>query len=384
MAPSKSFEVAIIGGGIAGVTLAIALHYRNVPVTIYEQAPQFGEVGAGVSFSPNAVQAMKSCHEGVYNAFDKVCTRNVWPSKQNVWFDYLNGYDKNADGHQEAAFTITNSLGQNGVHRARFLDEMVKLIPEGIAKFGKRLDDITTKDDGKLLMKFLDGTTAEADVVVGCDGIKSRVRQLIVGVDHPSAYPTYTHKYAYRGLIPMEKAVEVLGEERAKNACMHVSPVDVSIVLDQRKLTSVQMGPDGHLLTFAVSHGTVLNIVAFRTQSEDWPDYQRLTRRARREDALRDFAGYGANVINLLKLTEENLDVVSFRRKDIYLYLYADPNLCSGRYLTWGRIRYPRFTKGDSPSLETQHTQPHHITVLEQGSASRTVPFSPNCLPMKT
>ena len=71
------------------------------------------------------------------------------------------------------------------------------------------------------------------------------------------------------------------------------------------------MGPDGHMLTFAVSHGDVLNVVAFRTQSEEWPDYQRLTRRAKREDALRDFAGYGANVTNLLKLTEEELDVVS-------------------------------------------------------------------------
>lgn len=336
MAPAKSFEVAVIGGGIAGVTLAIALHYRNVPVTIYEQAPQFGEVGAGVSFSPNAVQAMKSCHEGVYQAFDKVCTRNVWPSKQQVWFDYLNGYDKDADGHQEAAFTISNSLGQNGVHRARFLDEMVKLIPDGIAKFGKRLDDITTKDDGKLLMKFLDGTTAEADVVVGCDGIKSRVRQLIVGVDHPSAYPTYTHKYAYRGLIPMEKAVEVLGEERAKNACMHVSLVQNSNMLDQGILTIVQMGPDGHLLTFAVSHGTVLNIVAFRTQSEDWPDYQRLTRRAKREDALRDFAGYGANVTNLLKLTDEDLDVVSGENgRPIWIHMLTQVlvvgNIRSGR-----------------------------------------------------
>lgn len=71
------------------------------------------------------------------------------------------------------------------------------------------------------------------------------------------------------------------------------------------------MGPDGHVLTFAVSHGEVLNIVAFRTQSEDWPDYQKLTRSATREDALRDFEGYGANVINLLKLTNADLDVVS-------------------------------------------------------------------------
>lgn len=71
------------------------------------------------------------------------------------------------------------------------------------------------------------------------------------------------------------------------------------------------MGPDGHVLTFAVNHGEVLNIVAFRTTKEDWPDYQKLTRPAKREDALRDFGGYGANVVNLLKLTEPELDVVS-------------------------------------------------------------------------
>ena len=232
----KKFEVAIIGGGIAGVTLAIALNARNVPVTIYEQAPQFGEVGAGVSFSPNAVQAMKACHDGIYEAFEKVCTQNVWPSKKNVWFDYLNGYDQNADGHQQAAFTITNSLGQTGVHRARFLDEMVKLIPKKIAKFGKRLEDITTKSDGRLELRFMDGSRAEADVVIGCDGIKSKVRQLIVGANDPAAYPTYTHKYAYRGLVPMDKAIEVIGEERAKNSCMHVGIMQ-SLSAGRRRLT---------------------------------------------------------------------------------------------------------------------------------------------------
>jgi salicylate hydroxylase len=237
MAQTKNFNVAIVGGGIAGLTLAIALHQRHVPVTVYEQAQQFGEIGAGVSFSPNAVQAMEVCHQGIYEAFEEVCTHNMWPSKQKVWFDYLDGYNPTTDsaGQQEAAFTISNSLGQNAVHRAHFLEGMVKLVPKDIARFGKRLNDITENGRGKLVMSFTDGTTAEADAVIGCDGIKSRVRQIIVGADHPSAHPTYTHKYAYRGLVPMEKAIEAIGEERAQNACMHVSgnrlPVEGILIL---------------------------------------------------------------------------------------------------------------------------------------------------------
>lgn len=292
MVNEKDFEVAIIGGGIAGLTLAIALHHRNVNIKIYEQAPKFGEIGAGVSFSPNAVKAMKKCHDGIYQAFEKVCTRNSWPSKQKVWFDYLNGYDKSLKtaGHQEAAFTISNSLGQNGVHRARFLDEMVKLLPDGLARFGKRLNSISEAGNGKLKMHFSDGSEAEADAIIGCDGIKSKVRQIMFGESHPCANPSFTHKYAYRGLAPMDKAIEAIGEERAKNACMH-------------------MGPNNHVLTFPVNHGQILNIVAFHTTEEDWPDYSRLTRPGRQEDALKDFQGYGPNVTELLKLTKAELDV---------------------------------------------------------------------------
>ncbi|KAK4945730.1 hypothetical protein LTR10_015078 [Elasticomyces elasticus] len=292
MSKRKNFEVAIIGGGIAGLTLAIALYRRQVPVTIYEQAPKFGEIGAGVSFTENAVNAMQVCHQGVYEAFKKVCTRNVWPSKQKVWFDYLDGMrnpPENQKG-QEIAFTITNNIGQNGVHRARYLDELVHLIPQEIARFGKKLQNIEQKNgNGKVTMTFEDGSTAEADAVIGCDGIKSTVRQIILGRDHPSARPSYTHKFAYRGLVPMEQAINAVGEELAQNACMH-------------------MGLNGHVLTFAVDHGQILNIVAFRTTTEDWPDYNRLTKPAKRDDALRDFSGYGANVTNLLKLCKPDLD----------------------------------------------------------------------------
>jgi salicylate hydroxylase len=71
------------------------------------------------------------------------------------------------------------------------------------------------------------------------------------------------------------------------------------------------MGPGGHMLTFPVNHGQTLNIVAFRTTSDDWPDFQKLTRTATREDVLRDHEGYGSNVIKLLELTSPDLDVVS-------------------------------------------------------------------------
>ena len=136
--------------------------------------------------------------------------------------DYLNGFDKSlaSAGHQEAAFTISNSLGQNGVHRARFLDELVKMLPESISSFGKRLKTIEKADDGKLSMTFEDGSVSTADAVIGSDGIKSKVRQIMFGHDAPCAFPGYTYKYAYRGLVPMEQAIAAIGEERAKNSCM--------------------------------------------------------------------------------------------------------------------------------------------------------------------
>lgn len=238
MSPPKAspFHVAIVGGGIAGLSLAIALHHRDISVRIYEQATAFAEVGAGVSFGPNAVEAMKLCHSGIYDAFKKVCTQNLWAAKEKVWFDYLDGYTRNeaeynasSEGNgkkrQNIAFTITNSLGQTGVHRAHFLDELVKLVPNEIAEFNKRLESIEERSgDGKLVLKFADGAEGEADLVIGCDGIKSRVRQIMLGENHPSAHPSFSHKYAYRGLVPMDKAIEAIGEELASNSCMHVCP----------------------------------------------------------------------------------------------------------------------------------------------------------------
>lgn len=72
-------------------------------------------------------------------------------------------------------------------------------------------------------MKFADGSVAEADAIIGCDGVRSRTRAIMVGEDHPAAMASYTHKYAYRGLVPMSQASMALGVERAMNATCWVS-----------------------------------------------------------------------------------------------------------------------------------------------------------------
>lgn len=173
---------------------------------------------------------MRYCHEVVHDAFERVCTRNLWPSKHNVWFDYFDGSQEPVN-QQKPIFSITNSLGQNGVHRARFLEELVRLLPDHCSHFGKKLEHITQSDTGDCVLHFEDGYTAKADAVIGCDGIKSRTRQIMYGEGHPCVHPSYTFKYAYRWMVPMAQAAASIGDEKAYNACMHVrrlpDPIDL-------------------------------------------------------------------------------------------------------------------------------------------------------------
>ena len=224
----KPFELAIIGGGITGVSLAIALVRRGIRCTIYEQAPAFGEIGAGVGIHPGARRSMAVCDPRMLDAFVRVSTHNRWPSKARVWFDCFDGTDPTPTADLRPLFDIVardpSMTPTTAAHRARLMDQLIALLPDGIARFGKRLAGIV--DDrarsGKIKIRFEDGTVAEADAVLGCDGIKSRTREVLVGEGQPGSRPTYTHRYVYRGLIPMQDAIEALGSEKAENATLWV------------------------------------------------------------------------------------------------------------------------------------------------------------------
>jgi salicylate hydroxylase len=69
------------------------------------------------------------------------------------------------------------------------------------------------------------------------------------------------------------------------------------------------MGTGRHVLTFPINHGAVLNLVAFVTTDKDWPDYSRSTLPATREEAIKDYEGFGPNVMKLLEIVEPSLDI---------------------------------------------------------------------------
>lgn len=217
----KYFQIAIIGGGIAGIVLAISLLQRNIPCKIYEKAHAFSDIGAGLGISPNAQDAMAACDPSVHEAFKKVANGNIWESKKSFLFEFLDGMDGATT--DSPLFHIENRTGLQGCHRGAFVNELIKLLPSDSVQFNKQLQTVEEDKSGRIRLTFQDGTIEEADAVVGCDGIKSKVREILVGADHPSSKCSYTHKYAYRGMIPMPQAVEVLGEERALNATMWVS-----------------------------------------------------------------------------------------------------------------------------------------------------------------
>ena len=128
--------------------------------------------------------------------------------------------------------------------------------------------------------------------VIGCDGIKSRVRQLLFGSTHPlTASARYTHKVAYRAVLPMASAVSALGgsTDRAHNQCMH-------------------MGPHAHLLHYPLANYTLFNIVAFATDPAPWPEAERMTLPATKAQLQHAFAGWGPAVTALVDLMPDRLE----------------------------------------------------------------------------
>ncbi|KAI1162848.1 mannitol 1-phosphate dehydrogenase 2 [Nemania serpens] len=320
---TKPFNLAIVGGGITGLTLAITLLQHNVPITVYESAAKFGEIGAGVGFGPNAVKAMGLVSTEMRDAYRR-CRTLQWESKKTVWFTARVG-DRRKTGDDETfeyggcpGFKVGDKLfevhypnleemgGVGGVHRAHFLDQLVKLVPESVARFGKRLVNLTKAADSEdVVLHFADGTTAQHSAVLGCDGIKSQTRKLLLGSDKWNA--VFSGKCAYRGLVPMTKAVELLGDEKAMNS-------------------QIYFGYHGHILTFPIEKGKTMNVVAFASR-ESWTSAEWVVRMSK-EELIADFQTWGPPASTIISVMEQ-LDVWAlFDHPPAPTYYGTQPRIC--------------------------------------------------------
>ncbi|KAF1848182.1 salicylate 1-hydroxylase-like protein [Cucurbitaria berberidis CBS 394.84] len=324
----KTPTLAIIGGGIAGLTLTIALlkHAPSIPITLYESASAFGEIGAGVGFEPVMVRTMGLIDPRIAAAFEK-CSRGNTVTDPPKWFTVRVGDQRKIVGDEkdgvvleksgenkkvrlgEEIFTIPAHRGpRGGIHRAHFLDELVKLVPDGIAQFRKKLAHVTEAEDGSgdAVLHFADGSTAQHSAVLGCDGIKSRTRSLVLG-NSDSTAAVFSGKYVYRGLIPMTKAIEIMGEDQPKTPQMYV-------------------GYHGHVLTFPIANGTILNVVAFSSRPT-WTDPNWVVQTSR-EDMLEDYKHWSPMVRSIM-VNLQSFDIWAlFNHLPAPIYYRSSPLIC--------------------------------------------------------
>lgn len=281
------FTVAIIGGGMGGLSLAIGLLRRSIAVTIYEAASAFGEVGLGLTIGPAAHRAMPLIDPKIREIYDALITTHAdspgYERFKQTWFEVVW-----ATGSKEGEVMLDLKAlpsGQTTVRRADFLDALVKLVPEGVARFGKRLEKLEEVDEvkgGGMLMTFADGSQAEASVVIGCDGIHSRVKQFVLDEEeYARTQPRYSGMYGYRAVLDMETMIEAVGEDRARVATMYI-------------------GDGAYGVTYPIMRAKKVNCGIYPLNS-DW-DEDSWKRPARKEDMRRDFGHMGRHINNLIEV----------------------------------------------------------------------------------
>ena len=185
---AEKVSIAIVGGGLAGLAAAHALKACGKEAAVYEAAPQLGEVGAAVNTSPNANKALLAIGVGeeiaaVANSSPGIYTRNM----QTGEFLEFRDRRKTSARYQAPYYTF---------HRADLLNALASGLEPSLIHLGHRLTGIAERGDG-VALSFANGTTVEAESVIGADGVRSVIRHALYGEDNPS----YTGQMVWRALL---------------------------------------------------------------------------------------------------------------------------------------------------------------------------------------
>lgn len=194
---SSSLRIGIAGGGVGGLAAAIALRQQGHDVTVFEQARGFSRVGADINLTPNVVRAIDGLGAGA-----AIRERGARPT-----FRISRDWDTGAETSRLGMGNIAEEqygAPQVTIHRADIINALAENFPLENIQFEKRLKSLT-QDDAGVSLRFEDGSEARFDMVVGADGIHSRVRSALFGEEKPR----FTGVVSFRSVVPTERVKHV-------------------------------------------------------------------------------------------------------------------------------------------------------------------------------
>jgi salicylate hydroxylase/6-hydroxynicotinate 3-monooxygenase len=187
METKSKLKIAIVGAGLGGLAAASTLRRAGFDPQVYEQAPRFERIGAGIQMMPNSMKVLRTI--GIEN---RVRAESFQP------FSHLNrDWDT---GHVRRELPMPEGLYGAPylcMHRGTLHGALAAVLPSGIVHLDRKLAGLDQAGN-QVTLTFTDGARVQADVVIGADGVHSSIREIITGPDKP----IHRGRIAYRAIFP--------------------------------------------------------------------------------------------------------------------------------------------------------------------------------------
>jgi 2-polyprenyl-6-methoxyphenol hydroxylase-like FAD-dependent oxidoreductase len=223
---TRRCDVAIVGGGIGGLTLAAGLLQRSVSVQVFEQDTELREIGAGVAIGGNATRLLQIL------GIDLAPAANIppalefrrWKDGKLLWSHPIGEWYR-----QEIGAPYLE------LHRGTLQRLLAAAVPAECIQLNHRLVSVVEEPTGARL-HFDGGDEVVAGVVAGVDGVHSTVRRYVCG----DVAPTHSGEIGFRGVIPVDKS-----QDLPDPASLHV-----------------WCGPGTHVVYYGLDGGELVNLLA--------------------------------------------------------------------------------------------------------------------------
>ncbi|HZD19690.1 MAG TPA: FAD-dependent monooxygenase [Burkholderiales bacterium] len=256
-------RVLITGGGIGGLTAALALLKHGIDVDVYEQAAELKEVGAGVQLAANGTRVLYAL--GIGEELERLSCEaqgkeiRHWQSGE-TWKLFDLG-PVSIERYSAPYFTV---------YRPDLLDVLARALhsakPDAL-HLGARCRSLVQEDDS-VTLELESGATVRGDALIGADGVHSRIRQSLFGSDRPE----FTGVIAWRGVVPMSRL-----------------PAHMA-----RMVGSNWVGPGGHVVHYPLRAGRLMNFVG-ALERADWR-VESWSARGTQAELAADFRGWHPDI----------------------------------------------------------------------------------------